>query len=111
MVNILLTGAPRSGKTTLINSIVIELGIKVIGFFTKEIREDKYRIGFEIETYSGHKKILASKKNYESQYKVSNYGVYLDNLNHIIKHLDKERQMEEYEYIIIDEIGKMELFS
>ncbi|MHA1417581.1 MAG: nucleoside-triphosphatase [Candidatus Heimdallarchaeaceae archaeon] len=111
MTNILVTGAPRSGKTTLISKIISKLNINVIGFITAEIRENNIRTGFTIETYSGTKKILASKKNIESKYRVGRYGIYLDNLNFIISELEKEIDKEMSKLIVIDEIGKMELFS
>ncbi len=111
MTNILVTGAPRTGKTTLISTIVTKLNVSVIGFITTEIRENKIRTGFTIETYSGIKKILASKKNLESKYRVGRYGVHLDNLNFIVNKLEEELNNEIPKLIIIDEIGKMELFS
>ncbi len=111
MTNILVTGAPRTGKTTLISTIITKLNVSVIGFITTEIRENKIRTGFTIETYSGIKKILASKKNLESKYRVGRYGVYLDNLNFIVNKLEEELNNEIPKLIIIDEIGKMELFS
>ncbi|MCK5141657.1 MAG: AAA family ATPase [Candidatus Heimdallarchaeota archaeon] len=111
MTNILVTGAPRTGKTTLISTLISKLNIGVIGFITTEIRENNIRTGFTIETYSGIKKILASKKNLESRYRVGRYGVYLDNLNFIVSKLEKEINNEIPKLIVIDEIGKMELFS
>lgn len=111
MTNILVTGAPRTGKTTLISTIISKLNISVIGFITTEMRENNVRTGFTIETYSGIKKILASKKNLESRYRVGRYGVYLNNLNFIVSKLKEEMKKEQPKLIIIDEIGKMELFS
>ncbi len=111
MTNILVTGAPRTGKTTLISTIISNLNIRVIGFLTNEIREKNIRTGFTIETCSGIKKILASKKNLDSKYRVGRYGVYLDNLNFIVSKLEEEIEKEMPKLIIIDEIGKMELFS
>ena len=111
MKNILITGFPRVGKTTLITSIIEEMKKKVVGFVTEEVRENNRRIGFEIKTYSGRSLLLASKKNTTSRYRVASYGVYLENLDTIIKHLSEELHTTDYELIIIDEIGKMELFS
>ncbi len=111
MTNILVTGSPRTGKTTLISTIISKLNIDVIGFITLEIKENNVRTGFTIETYSGIKKILASKKNIESRYRVGRYGVYLDNLNFVVSKLEKEINNKIPKLIVIDEIGKMELFS
>jgi nucleoside-triphosphatase THEP1 len=111
MTNILVTGPPRTGKTTLISTIISEFNVGVIGFLTTEIRENNIRTGFMIETCSGIKKILASKKNLDSKYRVGRYGVYLDNLNFIVNKLEEEIDKELPKLIVIDEIGKMELFS
>ncbi|MHA1707502.1 MAG: nucleoside-triphosphatase [Candidatus Heimdallarchaeaceae archaeon] len=111
MENMLVTGKPRVGKTTLITSVVSELDLKVIGFVTKEIRKNGMRKGFEIGTFSGEKAILASRENKSSKYRVASYGVYVENLNEIVKKLLERMEKEKYERLIIDEIGKMELFS
>ena len=111
MNNILITGFPRVGKTTLIVSLIEEMKKKVVGFVTEEIRENNRRTGFEIKTFSGQKMLLASKKNTTSRHRVSSYGVYLENLDLIIEGLSKELLATDIELVIIDEIGKMELFS
>ena len=111
MTNILVTGSPGTGKTTLISTIISKFNVGVIGFLTTEIREKNIRTGFTIETCSGIKKILASKKNLDSKYRVGRYGVYLDNLNFIVNKLEETIEKELPKLIVIDEIGKMELFS
>ena len=111
MKNILITGLPRVGKTTLITSIHEELNKKVIGFVTEEIRESNRRTGFELKTFSGQNALLASKRNTTSRYRVANYGVYLENIDTIIDSLANRLDEEDFDLIIIDEIGKMELFS
>jgi nucleoside-triphosphatase THEP1 len=111
MRNILITGLPRVGKTTIILEVIKKLNIKATGFFTREILQNNKRIGFNIETISGTSKILSSKNNLTSSYRVGNYGVYLENIDEIIKKIEAEISSEPYDLIIIDEIGKMELFS
>ncbi|MCG3216459.1 MAG: hypothetical protein KAS63_07045 [Candidatus Heimdallarchaeota archaeon] len=111
MKNILVTGLPRVGKTTLLVNIISEMDKKVVGFVTKEVKENNMRIGFEIESFSGHKLMLASKKNRNSIHRIANYGVFVENIDTIVGHLLLELQKNEYDLIVIDEIGKMELFS
>lgn len=111
MQNILITGNPRVGKTTLINNIISQLKKSVTGFVTNEIKEGGRRIGFSIKTLSGLEVPLASKYNETSNYRVANYGIYLENINKIVAELEKEIEKSSYDLIIIDEIGKMELFS
>lgn len=48
-MNILITGLPQSGKTTLLKTLLENYPQKT-GFFTNEIRENGTRTGFEIET-------------------------------------------------------------
>ncbi|MDI1472589.1 Hypothetical ATP-binding protein, containing DUF265 domain [Thermodesulfovibrio sp. N1] len=107
--NILITGKPRCGKTTLIKQLVKELNIPASGFFTEEIREKGERTGFKIVTLSGKEGLLA-KKDINSKFKVSKYGVLLNALEEIgVKELEKG--LQSHALIVIDEIGSMELFS
>jgi len=106
-MNILITGKPRSGKTTLIKEILPRLR-KACGFFTEEIQEDNSRSGFKIKTLSGEEFILA-KQGLDSSIKVSKYGVDLKGLE---KALDLvEREAGGSDIVVIDEIGKMEWSS
>ncbi|KPJ57420.1 hypothetical protein AMJ49_00575 [Parcubacteria bacterium DG_74_2] len=107
--NIFITGKPGCGKTTLIREILKELKIPARGFFTQEIRREGERIGFEIITLTGKKGILA-EKGIKSSYKVSKYNVVLRDLEEIgVKEI--KEGLKENSLIIIDEVGKMELFS
>ena len=111
MKNILITGLPRTGKTTLILDIIGEMRKEVIGFVTKEIRVNNKREGFSIETFSGLNMPLASKKYKKSKFRVASYGVYIENVDSVVKELTARFIKQKYDFIIIDEIGKMELFS
>jgi nucleoside-triphosphatase len=107
--NILLTGVPGIGKTTLTIKIIEELHLfNPVGFYTKEIREKGIRQGFTLLSLTGKSEIL-SHVNIKSPYHVGKYGVdvkrfevFLDS----IFFLDPEKNL-----IVIDEIGKMECFS
>lgn len=109
---ILLTALPRTGKTTAIHKIIQMLGIKNCGgFYTEEIRENGERVGFRIKTLSG-KEGLLSHVNIESKYRISRYGVDLATFEDIcLEELQKAINNENIKYIIIDEIGPMQLFS
>jgi nucleoside-triphosphatase len=108
-MNILLTGHPGVGKTTIILKLIEKLKIPAGGFYTEEIRENNLRMGFAVATLSGFKGVLAHR-NFKSRYKVGHYGVGVYTLNRIGV---KEIQMclMEKKLIVIDEIGKMELLS
>ncbi|MCS7180330.1 MAG: AAA family ATPase, partial [bacterium] len=45
--NILITGLPGCGKTTLIKEIIKVINFEKVGFFTEEIREKGERVGFK----------------------------------------------------------------
>jgi len=105
-MNILLTGNPRVGKTTIIKKVVENLK-DVGGFYTEEIR-DGYRKGFRIITLDGKEGILAHV-DIKRRYRVGKYGVNIEDLENIaVKSVEKGLDRD---IIVIDEIGKMELFS
>jgi nucleoside-triphosphatase len=107
--NIFITGPPGCGKTTLVKEILKELKIPAKGFFTEEIRKEGERIGFKIVTLNGKVGILA-EKGFKSPYKVSKYGVILKDLEESgVKEIEEGLRGDFL--IVIDEIGKMELFS
>ncbi|HHT9159332.1 MAG: AAA family ATPase [Planctomycetes bacterium GWF2_39_10] len=107
--HILLTGKPGVGKTTVIKKIVPLLGVDAGGFYTEEIRVMDRRMGFRIVTLDGKDGILAHV-DCNSNYKVGKYRVDLDSFESVaIPTLEKA--IKDKAIIVIDEIGKMELFS
>ncbi len=105
----LLTGRPGTGKTSLIKQAVAEMAGKAGGFYTEEIRSQGTRKGFRLVTLDGQDAILAHVKS-QSRYRVGKYGVDIDSLDRVgVPALRKAA--EQCEVVVIDEIGKMELFS
>ena len=106
--NILFTGTPGCGKTTLIEKIVGRKGSSCAGFFTKEIRERGRRVGFSVNTLDGKQGVLAHRaiKNRE---KVGGYGVNLADIDGLA--VPSMIPANEDVIVVIDEIGKMECFS
>jgi len=73
--NILITGLPGTGKTTLLRKIAEELKpFHPVGFFTSEIREANTRKGFELRSLNGKKGLLAHV-DITSPYRVGKYKV------------------------------------
>ena len=110
MKNCLLEGLPGVGKTTLIRKVadcISELNIG--GFYTEEIRERGRRAGFRVETFSDRSGIL-SHVSLTTGPRVGKYRVDVPGFEGIVVK-DLEKAMESSDVIIIDEIGKMELFS
>jgi len=107
--NILITGKPGVGKTTLIIKLIEELDLNAGGFYTQEMRLGGRRVGFKIITLDGKESILAHI-DIKSPYRVSKYGVNLEGLEKVgVESI--WRALENNKIIVIDEIGKMELFS
>ena len=97
------------GKTSVIKKIIPLLETSAGGFFTEEIRVMDRRMGFRIVTLDGKEGIMAHV-DCNSNYKVGKYRVDLDSFERVaIPAL--ENAMKDKSIIVIDEIGKMELFS
>ena len=110
MANVhLLTGSPGTGKTTVIRQAIARSKVKAGGFYTEEIRSGGTRQGFRIVTLDGQDAILAHVDSH-SRYRVSKYGVDIQNLDNVgVAAINQA--IDESDLIVIDEIGKMELFS
>ena len=105
--NIFLTGAPSSGKTTIIKKVISRLDQLSNGFYTEEERVDGKRVGFLMKTLDGKSGYLAHQ-DITSSFRIRRYGVSIGNIETIavpaIAPLNSN-------IIILDEIGKMECFS
>jgi len=106
--NILVTGPPRCGKSTLIERVVDRIHKPMTGFFTREIREKGRRVGFSITTLDGKMGVLAHQ-DMRGKYKVGKYGVNLNDVDEIA--VPSMIPAKSNEIVVIDEIGKMECFS
>ncbi len=105
----LLTGRPGTGKTSLIKQAVAGMRGKAGGFYTEEMRSQGVRQGFRLVTLDGQEVILAHI-NINSPYRVSKYGVNIDSLDRVgVSAL--HNAVQQCDLVVIDEIGKMELFS
>jgi nucleoside-triphosphatase len=106
-------GSPGIGKTTIILKTVDALknmGFKVGGMLSREVRENGTRVGFElVDLDTGQKGWLAHVNQPEGP-QVSKYRVNLRDLDNIgagsIRNAVTHAQI-----IVIDEIGPMELHS
>jgi nucleoside-triphosphatase len=106
---IFLTGAPGSGKTTVIQKVIAHVSRKVIGFITQEIREGGRRKGFKIITLDGREAIMAHV-DIRGKPRIGKYGVDLGAIEEMaVKSLGCA--LDEGCLTIIDEIGPMEILS
>ncbi len=105
--NIFLTGAPSSGKTTIIKKVINALPIPFNGFYTEEERIGEKRVGFLMHTLDGKSGYLAHQ-DIQSDFHIRRYGVSIENIEKLaIPSIAPHNQ----DIIILDEIGKMECFS
>ena len=81
--NVLFTGSPGCGKSTLIEKIVARTKRSATGFFTREIRAHGRRVGFSINTLNGKEGVLAHQ-NIKSRYKVGKYGVNIQDIDSLL---------------------------
>ncbi|XP_067877067.1 cancer-related nucleoside-triphosphatase isoform X1 [Heterodontus francisci] len=120
--HVFLTGLPGVGKTTLIHKTIDVLkysGVSVDGFYTEEVRKNGRRIGFDVVTVSGKRGTLSRTSNdsgtlNSGRYRVGQYAVDLPSFECLVLPLLRKvnggDDIEKKVYVI-DEIGKMELFS
>jgi len=107
--NILITGSPGIGKTTLIKSISHDLQyLNPAGFFTEEIRVQGIRKGFSLVSLDG-KRATLSHTDIASRDRVGKYGVDIAAFEDFLDHIAFFNP--NIGVIIIDEIGKMECIS
>ena len=97
------------GKTTLVQKIIERMrSVNMAGFLTAEIRGMGSRLGFELQGLNGERRILAHVE-IDSRHRVGRYGVDTRGFEEFLAALGLLNP--DVELIVIDEIGKMELFS
>jgi nucleoside-triphosphatase len=105
----LLSGEPGSGKTTIIKEVLRRAGSSAGGFYTEEIRLEGAREGFRIVSLDGEEAVLAHI-SIRGPHRVGKYGVDVDSLDKLAVAAVRAA-VRTRDIVVIDEIGKMELFS
>jgi nucleoside-triphosphatase len=108
MIRILLTGPPQCGKTTVVQKVVARWPGHAAGFYTREVRQQGIRLGFEIVTLAGATALL-SHVDFPGPHRVGKYGVNLDNFHRVA--LPALEVIPGVDLIVVDEVGKMECLS
>jgi nucleoside-triphosphatase len=108
-LRLLLTGRPGIGKTTVILRLAETLSDRAGGFYTQEVRVGGERRGFKIVTLDGREATLADVA-LPGRPRVGKYGLNLAGLREVgVAAI--QAALHEKDYIVIDEIGFMELLS
>lgn len=113
MIKILVTGRPGIGKTTVVKKVAkmcSDIGLKVGGMITYEMREGGRRVGFKVVDILTNREGILAKVGFGGRYRIGKYIVDLNDLEEVGVGAIK-RALAEADLIIIDEIGPMELFS
>lgn len=107
--NVLVTGLPGCGKTTLIKTLARDLSrFRPAGFYTEEIRRQGQRTGFRLVGLNGSTGLLAHV-DLGGRPRVARYGVEVGQLETFLE--DQRLDRLETHLVLIDEIGKMECLS
>ncbi|KAM3862728.1 cancer-related nucleoside-triphosphatase [Diretmus argenteus] len=121
--HVFLTGPPGVGKTTLVQKAceaLVSSGVGVEGFYTEEVREGGRRVGFDVVTVAGERGHLsrirdtAAVPHGRREYMVGQYVVDLPSFENLALPLFRNVGSADggsRKVFVIDEIGKMELFS
>jgi nucleoside-triphosphatase len=108
--HIFITGKPGIGKSTIIRKVLQSSQWAIGGFVTEEIREAGARVGFTIEDIeTGAKKVMAHVR-LQSRFRVGRYGVDAAAVESVGVPA-VARALRESALVVVDEIGKMELYS
>ncbi len=109
-LNLLVTGKPGVGKTTLVERVLEQLrgSLRLAGFTTAEVRDPAgQRLGFSIATVNGKQGELV-RVGLGSRVRVGRYGINLEAFEDLAL---PELARRDVGLIVIDEIGKMECAS
>ena len=106
---LILTGRPGIGKTTIVKALIAQLADRAGGFYTEEILGAGGRKGFRLITLDGRSSVMAHV-DFKSRSQVGRYGVKVDVIDQLGAGAIR-LAVDTQPIVIIDEIGKMELFS
>ncbi len=112
-MKVLITGRPGVGKTTAVLRLVEHLrarGGEAVGIYTVEIRGERGRLGFKVVDIARQKEAVFAHVDLPRRRRVGRYGVDTEAFEAVaLPALDAA--LEGGAAVIVDEVGRMELFS
>ena len=108
---ILITGEPKTGKSTAVKKIADMIGRKrCSGLLAEEIRENGERVGFSTVSVDGSRRIVLAKAGLDTGHSVDRYGVNANDFAGIMRE-ETEKALADATrpFFIMDEIGRMQL--
>ena len=122
-----ITGLPRSGKSAVMQKVVsmladerldemrargddVEAAKLLGGMRCEPVVEDGERVGFKCINYQTGEEAVMAHKKIDSRMRVLGYGIDPEALDRVAVPAIREA-MEDYEVIVIDEIGKFSVES
>ena len=122
-----ITGLPRSGKSAVMQKVVsmladerveemrargddVEAAKLLGGMRCEPLVEDGERVGFKCINYQSGEEAVMAHKNIDSRMRVLGYGIDPEALDSVAVPAIQEA-MDDYEVIVIDEIGKFSVES
>lgn len=111
-MNILLTGEPGVGKSTLIQYLVDNYNGALAGVVSRELLESGERVGFEAVTIDGRRRVFAHRNMFtDSTYRVGEFFVDVNCFDEFVVPELKRGLNELGVIVLLDEIGRMQAFS
>lgn len=111
--NHLVTGYPRSGKTTVIERTVdrlTDLDVCVGGFYSPELRVDGERVGFELVDTVTNERVTMAHVDWQDAPRVGKYSVAVEAVDEFAKRALPDARAGA-DLVVIDEIASMQLHS
>ncbi len=109
---LIITGAPESGKTTVLSKTVETLkshGISIGGMISREARNGYARVGFEVVDLTSGKHGWLAHVAQKTGPQIGKYHVNLEDLDSIGVEAISEAT-HKYEVVVIDDIGPWSFF-
>ncbi len=109
-MNLILTGARGSGKSTTLGQVVAQLDCKLGGFYTYPLREERKKVGYQVMALDTKATMTLARIGLDSAFILGGHGVDLTTIDEFIVPALR-RAIASAELIVIDEIGRMQCFA